>query len=106
MHLLIPQIEECIRTIAEATSIPTIKQSKTGNGFQARQLDDMLRDPAVIRVMTENLTYYLRILLTDTRGWNLRNEICHGLASPESFNMTSASRLVHVLLCLGTVQPT
>lgn len=105
MHLLIPQIEECIRNIAEAASIPTIKQSKAGNGFQARQLDDMLRDPAVIRVMTENLTYYLRILLTDTRGWNLRNEICHGLASPESFNRTSASRLVHVLLCLGAVQP-
>ncbi len=104
IHLLIPQLEECIRNIAEAAAIPTLKQIKNGNGFQARQLDDMLRDPVLTKILTEDLTYYLRILLTDIRGWNLRNTVCHGLASMETFGSISADYLIHSLLCLGTIR--
>ena len=104
IHLIIPQLEECIRNIAEAAAIPTLKQIKNGNGFQARQLDDMLRDPVLTKILTEDLTYYLRILLTDIRGWNLRNTVCHGLASLETFGSISADYLIHSLLCLGTIR--
>ncbi len=101
IHLLIPQLEEIIRNLLEINNIPTLKPSKSGKGFQLRILDDMLRDPVAIQLLTEDFANYLRILLTDNRGWNLRNEICHGIASPSLFNKMMADRIIHALLCFG-----
>ncbi len=101
IHLLIPQLEEAIRNLLEVENIPTLKPNKSGNGFQLRILDDMLRDPIAIQLLTDDFANYLRILLTDNRGWNLRNDICHGIASPDLFNKITADRVLHTLLCFG-----
>lgn len=101
VHLLIPQIEEAIRNLIEIARIPVLKPNKSGRGFQFRGLDDILRDRNAQKLLTEDLAYYLRILLTDNRGWNLRNEVCHGIAPLSLFNKMTADRLFHVLLCLG-----
>lgn len=100
-HLLIPQLEEAIRNILEIGNIPTLKPNKSGKGFQLRILDEMLRDPIAIQLLTDDFANYLRILLTDNRGWNLRNDICHGIASPDLFNKMTADRIIHALLCFG-----
>lgn len=99
--LLIPQIEEIVRTMLEMENIPTYKQNKQGDGFQLRILDDMLRDKIVVHLLTDDFANYLRVLLTDNRGWNLRNDICHGIASSGIFNKRTANRVVHALLCFG-----
>lgn len=101
IHLLIPQLEEAIRNILEIDDIPTLKSNKSGKGFQLRILDEMLRDPIAIQLLTDDFANYLRILLTDNRGWNLRNDICHGIASPDLFNKMTADRIIHALLCFG-----
>lgn len=101
LHLLIPQIEDVIRTLCKLSGIPIIKRKDKGNGFTHRILDELLRDPQVIEVLTENFANYLRILLTDDRGWNLRNEICHGIAPLSLFNSMSANRILHALIVLG-----
>ena len=85
----------------EIENIPTLKPNKSGNGFQLRILDDVLRDPTVNQLLTTDFANYLRILLTDNRGWNLRNDICHGIASPDLFNKMTADRIIHSLLCFG-----
>ena len=100
-HLLIPQLEEAIRNILEIGNIPTLKPNKSGKGFQLRILDEMLRDPIAVQLLTDDFANYLRILLTDNRGWNLRNDICHGIASPDLFNKMTADRIIHALLCFG-----
>lgn len=100
-HLLIPQLEEAIRNILEIGNIPTLKPNKSGKGFQLRILDEMLRDPIAFQLLTDDFANYLRILLTDNRGWNLRNDICHGIASPDLFNKMTADRIIHALLCFG-----
>ena len=61
----------------------------------------MLRDPIAIQLLTDDFANYLRILLTDNRGWNLRNDICHGIASPQLFNKMTSDRIIHALLCFG-----
>lgn len=101
IHLLIPQLEAIIRNILEIDNIPTLKPCRSGRGFQLRVLDEMLRDPNAIHLLTDDFANYLRILLTDNRGWNLRNEICHGFASPNIFDKTTADRVFHALLCFG-----
>jgi hypothetical protein len=47
---------------------------------------------------------YLRMLLTDPRGWNIRNTICHGLAPSSSVNMAVADRIVHAALLLSLLR--
>lgn len=101
IHLLIPQIEEAVRTLLKIGRIPVLKPNNSGNGFQYRTLDDILRDSDVQMLLTEDFANYLRILLTDNRGWNLRNEVCHGIAPFNLFNKMTADRLFHILLCLG-----
>lgn len=101
IHILIPQIEAAIRNIIESNGIPIRKPSRNGNSFQLRILDEMFRDEEIQKCLTSDFANYLRILLTDNRGWNLRNDICHGIAEPDIFNRLTADRILHVLLCLG-----
>ncbi len=103
LHILIPQIEAMIRNLAEMIGLPVLKPSRAG-GFNYRTLDDLLRDEHITMVFGENLSLYLRILFTDPRGWNLRNHVCHGISSIETFNQITADRVFHALLCLALVK--
>jgi len=103
LHILIPQIEAIIRNLSEKVGIPVLKPSRTG-GFFYRTLDELLREKGIIKVLSEDMCLYFRVLLTDPRGWNLRNKMCHGISGPELFNQISADRIFHVLLCLALVK--
>lgn len=70
-------------------------------GFQLRTFDDLLRDDIVARCFGEDLTFYIRILLTDQRGWNIRNDVCHGISQLDAFNYSVADKVMHVMLCLS-----
>ena len=101
-HLIIPQIEEAIRNLVEGNG-GNIQKFKNGV-FNLRTFDDILRDPIVERVMGDDSQTYFRILFTDPRGWNLRNEVCHGLVEFELFDKQTADRILHALLCLGMIR--
>lgn len=103
LHILIPQIEALIRNLAERIGIPIFKPSRFG-GFYYRTLDELLREEAITEVLSEDVCFYLRVLLTDPRGWNLRNDICHGISNPGNFNQITADRIFHALLCLALVK--
>jgi hypothetical protein len=103
LNILIPQIEALIRKLAEKVGIPVLKISRYG-GFHYKTLDDLLRDKDVINVLTEDICLYLRTLLTDQRGLNLRNNICHGISQIEDFNQINADLVFHALLCLALVR--
>jgi len=103
LHILIPQIEAVIRNLAEKIGVPILKPSRVG-GFNYRLLDDLLRDENICKVLTEDLCLYLRTLLTDPRGWNLRNNLCHGISHIHEFNYHTADRIFHVLLYLALIK--
>ncbi|MBS3788831.1 DUF4209 domain-containing protein [Candidatus Bipolaricaulota bacterium] len=53
----------------------------------------------------EDMVLYLKMLLTDPRGLNLRNKVCHGLGNTANLcNYQVADRIVHVLLCLSLIR--
>ena len=64
----------------------------------------MLRTETVERVFGENAVLYLRTLLVDARGWNLRNNLCHASVTAEACNQQVADRVIHVLLMLANVR--
>jgi len=103
LHILIPQIEALIRNLAEKIGLPVLKGSRFG-GLNYRTLDELLRDEEIVAVLTEDLCLYLRTLFTDQRGWNLRNNICHGISFVADFNQHTADRVFHVLLCLSLIR--
>lgn len=103
LHILIPQIEASIRNLAEKIETPILKPSRSG-GFHYKNLDDLLTDKNIISVLGEDMRLYLRVLLSDPRGWNLRNNVCHGISPIESFNQMAADRTFHALLCLVLVR--
>lgn len=106
LHILIPQFECCIRGILEFLGRPTskIKDQKKRLSME-RTLDDMLRDKALQIVLGEDLCYLYRFIFSDQRGWNLRNNICHGLSPIEVFNEPCASSVVFAILYLGSFTP-
>jgi predicted RNase H-like nuclease len=103
VHILIPQIEDALRNIVELTG-GTVLRTRRGGGFQLRTLDDLLRDERIEDVFGADAAFYFRVLLTDERGWNLRNTVCHGLASEADFCAAAADRVLHLLLCLSLVR--
>jgi len=103
LHILIPQIEALIRNLAEKIGLSVLKYSRSG-AFNYRTLDDLLREKEIINTFTEDMCLYFRILFTDQRGWNLRNNICHGISQIMDFEQINADRVFHALLCLSLVK--
>lgn len=98
-HLIVPQIETMVREFLEQSGRETIRPQKNGKfGYTLRILDDMLRDEAIQQAFNEDIAYYFRITLTDQRGLNIRNSLCHGLVSPMNFGQMAADRLLHIFL--------
>ncbi len=105
IHLLVPQIEEAIRNIVEFAGGNVLKPSR-GGGYHLRTFDEILRDDIIKEALGEDFADYFRILFTDQRGWNIRNNVCHGMASPNMFNHQTSDRVIHALLCLGLIHET
>ncbi len=110
ISVLIPQIELGIREIAIRTGASVFKPLRFkplrggGGGRIFRSLDDLLREPNVIDLFGESAAHYLRVLLTDQRGWNIRNTVCHGLADAHAFDAAVSHRVFHVLTLLAQLR--
>ncbi len=103
IHLLVPQVEEAIRNLLEFSGGSVLKQSK-GGGYHLRTFDEVLRDEIIIRTFGENPALYFRILFTDQRGLNIRNDVSHGILDPSDFSKNVSDRIVHSVLCLALLR--
>lgn len=102
IHLLIPQFEDAIRNLIEING-GNIFVYKNG-AFHLKTFDHLLTDPIVKEVLGEDMSYYYRILFTDSRGWNLRNNIAHGFIDPAELDEQTNERLIHALIVLGMIR--
>jgi len=103
MHILIPQVEQALRQLASLIGAP-IFAPRHGGGFRVKTMDTLLQERALGNTLGEDVVTYFRVLFTDARGWNLRNDVSHGLLSEGVLTMSVADRVVHALLVLGLVQ--
>ncbi len=104
IHLLVPQLERILRTIAVDQGLSAYRVAR-GGGIHLKLLDELLREQKVVAVLTEPICRYLRILLTDQRGWNLRNRLAHAQMEEHHFGSEIADRTVHALLLLARLRP-
>ncbi|HMH49192.1 MAG TPA: DUF4209 domain-containing protein [Candidatus Acidoferrum sp.] len=98
--MLIPQVEDALRNLVRVAGGSTYKPHRLG-GLMLKALDDLLREEIVVKSLGENVVHYFRVLLTDQRGWNIRNDVCHGIAPVVTFAAPVTDRLFHALLVLA-----
>lgn len=103
LHLLIPQIEEGVRNLIELNSGVVLKPNESG-AFQLKTFNELINDQLFEIILSKDFRTYFKCVFTDTRGWNLRNKICHGLSNTSSFNGMTAERIIHCLLVLGAIR--
>lgn len=100
-HLLTPQIEHAICTLALKMNAQAIRMQPSGKGYMVQLMDKLFDEEAIKQTLGDDSVFYLRTLLTEQRGLNLRNLLCHGLINPMYFDINQANRIIHALLLLG-----
>lgn len=107
-HLLIPQIEAAIRNLLRMAKGSIYRPNKNG-GFDYRTLGDLLPDGLFKKIIADifgdDANLYFRILFNEKRGWNIRNDICHGILRSDAIQKPMTDRIVHVLILLSRIRP-
>jgi lysyl-tRNA synthetase class 1 len=104
IHVLIPQVENCLRELLNVLQISTTKTDEDG-GYELKNINDVLHDPAVQAAVEEDLWYFLKTLYSDKRGMNLRNLVAHGIAPAGTFNQAVGALVVQSIVFLSAVRP-
>jgi len=99
INILIPQVESSIRRLYEFCGGNVYKRTRNG-GLQLKLLDEILSEPEITNVLGD-LAVYIKIIYTDQRGLNIRNNVCHGFYPPGIFNHAVADLIFYTLICLG-----
>lgn len=105
IHVLVPQVEDTLRSLAARSGIPVYKTVRGASGItDVKSMNNILEDQRVRNMLTEDLWRYLTVLYIDRRGLNLRNDLAHGLVNTESFNTLICDRVIHSLMVLGMMR--
>jgi uncharacterized protein DUF4209 len=102
-HLLIPQIEAALRYALILVGGSEYRPGRN-SALQLKTMDEVLRDGLLTDGLGFRMCHYLRTLFTDPRGWNLRNNVMHGLFQATAFGEESGDRVLHALLLLATLR--
>lgn len=101
-HLLIPQLEAAIRRLFALNGANIMRAKRNPDeGNEYLSLDSLLGSNEAVAYMGEDIANYFRNVLTDQYGWNIRNQVSHGLLATDNFNFGMADRVVHAFLMLG-----
>ena len=81
-HILVPQIEHSIRCMVQTTG--AIVYSQDASGVQDfYRLNRLLEEPKLQTILSEDYVFELQGLLIERFGNNFRNNLSHGLLSPD-----------------------
>jgi lysyl-tRNA synthetase class 1 len=102
IHVLVFQVENSLRELLKLLGCPVTKS--TDDGYQPKNMNDVLHDPAVRAALDPKLWSFLKVLYTDNRGMNLRNLVAHGVAPAGAFNPINAALVVQSVVFLALIR--
>jgi hypothetical protein len=102
IHVLVFQVENSLRELLKLLGRPVTKS--TDDGYQPKNMNDVLHDSAVKDALDPKLWSFLKVLYTDNRGMNLRNLVAHGVAPAGAFNRINAALVVQSVVFLSLVR--
>lgn len=105
---MVPHVEHVLRQLLRMLGKPTNKHRRADLTVMVEKtLNDILEHEQVIRdFLGEDIVTYLRVVLCDPRGLNVRNRVAHGLMEAASFNRLVSDRLFHIVLLLALIRGT
>jgi len=98
-HVVTPQIEGVLRDLVGLLGGARTKDVR--GTTQVRSLGEILEDARLTETLGEDFTCTLRVLLTESRGLNLRNDIAHGELLVNPFSDFVCTMLLLVLMQIG-----
>lgn len=82
IYLLAPQVENTIRVIFKSKGVLTSRID--GEGVESENgLSSLLDNPMAEDILGKDFLFELKSIFTESIGFNLRNEVAHGLLSDE-----------------------
>lgn len=78
VHMLTPQIEHYVRMKLKQNGVKTTTTDQSGIETE-NGLSTLLGNDAITNVLDENTVFELKAIFTESLGFNLRNDIAHGL---------------------------
>jgi hypothetical protein len=102
IHILVPQVENLLRGLLELLDAPI---TKTVDGFtELKNLNEVLRDDRLKEGLDEQWWLVFKAIFSDKRGFNLRNEMAHGIAPVDAFNNVTAGLVLQSIVLLSAVR--
>lgn len=102
VHVLVPQVEVGLRAIVSKLGKPITKPHPKVDGVSvAINMGDILYSREVVEALGSELTLHFLTLYVDPRGFNIRNDLAHGLLRADRIHCPLACRVIHTLLVLG-----
>lgn len=103
IEVLSIRFEGFLRKIVENQGGQTIKTGRNGNTSEAL-LDDLLREPCLLNVFTEDDRDFFEFVLT-SKGLNIRNNVAHAFYIPQDYGIIQATLVFLCVLRLTTFRP-
>jgi hypothetical protein len=103
VHVLIPQLEAALRDFLSALGGVVNKQGRAG-GFHVITMGDILGSEQFKAKIPSDIRFHLRVLFTDNRGPNVRNDFAHGMGAPELFGLGIANWVVHAIILVRLIR--
>ena len=89
MHLLMPQIENAIRCLAQECGAVVYKTHKDGVE-ECLSLESILKTPEVIDCFEETFLFNLKLFYLSEYGFGMRNIVGHGLNSDKELQSSAS----------------
>lgn len=96
IHVLVPQFEDILRWLLEQAGQP-VSDPRRGKFLL---LDSLLKNDLFQSTGEKNLIDWYRLSLSAPEGLNLRNDVAHGLSSPDKMTKEMVELIIHLLLSL------
>ena len=104
IHILVPQYEEALRFLIEKSGGGIIKPRFRQGGWEFETFGAFLRQEKVRQALPPEMLEYIRLVMTEQGGWNLRNRVAHGLVRVQDCTESTALTVVHLFLLLTLFQ--
>lgn len=99
IHVLIPQLEAMLRHLFMRAGY-AVTVIRKGTTQQEETLNEFLDRDDVRKQLRDDYHTYLKFVLVDQLGLNLRNTMAHGLLSFEGYNEWTSLLVIHQMLLL------
>lgn len=107
-HFLIPLIESSVRELIRLCGGIVLRPNDL-NGYDRLTLTQLLKSQGdiiegVFSELGPDMLFYLRLVLTEKLGMNLRNNFAHGLEKKTFFSREASDRLFHAFMCFSFIK--